>query len=80
MKNFIGSVSYEEFLRGLLLISDDNTLGGVWEKSVSCDRCAFEKQCHAICNTIENMDPAKNPTCRDVVNLLLGDIKAEDIK
>jgi hypothetical protein len=76
----VGSINYEDFLRGLLQVSDDNTMGGVWEKCVTCNHCIFEKQCQVICSTMEDVYPSKNPTCRDVINLLLGDISIEDIK
>ena len=80
VKKFVGSVSQDDFVRGLLLVSDDDTMGGVWEKRVTCNKCIFEKQCQTICSTMEEADPSKNPTCRDVINLLLGEIKVEDIK
>ena len=78
INKLVGSITDEDFLRGLLLVSADNTFGGVWEKCVTCKHCIFKKQCHIISDTMEEQD--KNPTCRDVINLLLGEIKVEDIK
>lgn len=80
IKKFEGSISQDDFVRGLLLVSTDDTMGGVWEKCVTCNHCIFEKQCQTICSTMEDVEPSKNPTCRDVINLLLGEIRVEDIK
>ena len=79
LKNLIGSISIEDFMRGLLQANKTNRLGETWEKCVTCDKCIFESQCQAICSELEDMDHSKNPTCRDVINLLLGEIKLEDI-
>ena len=80
VKKFEGTITEDDFVRGLLMISDDESLGSIWEKCITCDKCIFEKQCQTICSTLEDLDPVKNPTCRDVINILLGDTKVEDIK
>ena len=80
IKKFEGSVSQQEFIQGLLLTKGDTTLGHIWEKVVNCTNCLFAKQCQNICGTLEEVDHTKNPTCRDVINILLGEIKVEDIK
>lgn len=80
VRRLVGSVSDEDFILGLLMESRTNTLGEIWEKCVNCNNCKFAKQCAEICSTFEDKEPTKNPTCRDVVSLLLGEIKVEDIK
>ena len=80
IKKFEGSISQDDFVLGLLLARGVETSGDIWEKVVACNHCKFEKQCQVICSTLEEQDPSKNPTCRDVINLLLGEIKVEDIK
>ena len=77
LKKFENSVSTDEFVRGLLLISKDNTLGAVWEKVINCNNCIFEKQCAQITSTLEDQD--KYPTCQDVINILTGERTVEDI-
>lgn len=77
MENVIGSVSQEEFIRGLLLASTENSLGDMWEKCAGCDHCMFVNKCHAICAALD--DQNKNPTCGQVIDLLLGVLKPEDI-
>ena len=77
MEKLIGSVSQEEFIRGLLLASADNSLGDMWEKCADCNHCMFIEKCHALCETLDEQN--KNPTCGQVINLLLGDLKPEDI-
>lgn len=78
IKQFEGSVSQHEFIQGLMLArTETSTPGHVWESSVRCTNCLFAKQCSTIC---EAMTPDKRPNCRDIINLLLGEIKVEDIK
>ena len=80
IKKFEGSVSNEEFILGLLSASKTNHLGEVWEKFVACPECSFKNQCQAMGEVFEDMEPALNPPCRDVVNLLLGEISVGDLK
>ena len=78
INNLVGSVSQEDFVLGLLLARDVETSGDIWEKVIDCNHCNFAKQCSEICSTLEDKDI--NPTCGDVINLLMGEIKVEDIK
>lgn len=78
MEKLIGSVSIEDFVNGLLLARGVETLGDVWEKCIDCNHCKFAKQCKVIGDHFAEQD--KNPTCSQIVDLLLGDIKVEDIK
>ena len=77
MSNFVGSVTIEDFVNGLLLARGVETLGDVWEKVMDCNHCRFVKQCKVIGEHFEDQD--NNPTCGKIIDLLLGDIKVEDI-
>ena len=77
VKKFEGSISQDDFVLGLLLARGVETSGDIWEKIIDCNHCKFAKQCAEICSTMEDND--KNPTCGQVINLLLGEIKVEDI-
>lgn len=78
IKKLVGSVSQDAFVLGLLLARDVETSGDIWEKVIDCNHCKFAKQCAEVCSTLE--DRGKNLMCREVVNLLLGEISLEDIK
>ena len=78
VKKFEGSISQDDFVLGLLLARGVETSGDIWEKVIDCNHCKFAKQCAELCSTLE--DFGKNPMCKDVINLLLGEIKVEDIK
>jgi hypothetical protein len=78
LKKFEGSVSRHEFIQGLIMARTETTTPGhIWEKNVYCPNCLFAKQCSNITSALV---PKKNPKCRDIINLLLGEIKVEDIK
>lgn len=78
IKKLVGSVSQDDFVLGLLLARDVNTSGDIWEKVIDCNHCKFSKQCAEICSTLE--DVGKNPMCRDVINLLLGEIAIDETR
>ena len=78
IKKLVGSVTQDDFVLGLLLARDVNSSGDIWEKVIDCNHCKFVKQCEELCSVLD--DQGKNPKCRDVINLLLGEIKVEDIK
>jgi hypothetical protein len=80
LRKFEGSIDQNYFLQGLLLTKGDNTPGHIWEKCVNCTNCLVAKQCSIICGTLEEIDHTKNPKCRDIINILLGEMKVEDIK
>ena len=78
IKKLEGSISQDNFVLGLLLARGVETSGDIWEKVIDdCNHCKFAKQCAELCATLKDHD--KNPTCREVINLLLGEIKVEDI-
>ena len=77
MDELLDSVSLEEFIRGLLYSRGNNTLGDVWEKCVKCDTCLFADKCHKLGSALE--DVGKNPTCGQIINMLLGDLKPEGL-
>jgi hypothetical protein len=76
IKKYEGSVSDDAFILGLL--SRYNTFGDIWEQCISCDHCAFKKQCEEIGEVME--DNGKNPTCGQIISILTGEIKIEDVK
>lgn len=75
VEKLVGSITAEDFVTGLLNANRTGTLGDIWEKFVDCDRCAFAKQCNAICSHFAEHD--RLAACSDVVNILLGDAKLE---
>ena len=78
IKKFAGSVSQDDFVLGLLLARDVETSGDIWEKVIDCNHCKFAKQCAEICSTLDDL--GKNPTCADVINLLLGEIAIDETR
>ena len=78
IKQLEGSITDEDIILGLLTASKDNTIGSIWEKCVTCESCKFVKQCRTIYTTLEN--DGREPYCREVISLLLGELKLEDIK
>lgn len=78
IKKFEGSITLDYFVEGLLLArSEDTTPGHIWERCVYCPNCLFAKQCASITGELY---PNKKPNCRDIVNILLGEMKIEDIE
>jgi hypothetical protein len=78
MEKLLGSVSQDDFVLGLLLARGVETLGDVWEKCIDCNHCKFVKQCKAVGDAFADQD--KNPSCGQIIDLLLGELKVEDIK
>ena len=76
IKKFENSVSTDDFIKGLLLASKNNSLGEMWEKCVTCPNCLFAKQCGHICEQMEAR--GKNPTCGQVIDILLGELSLDD--
>lgn len=71
-----GSCDQNQFVQGMLLASNGNSLGEMWEKCVACPNCLFAKQC---ANLSEQMEArGQNPRCGQVVDILLGDLSPED--
>lgn len=76
LQELAGSIDQNYFVQGLLLASQDSSLGEMWEKSVTCPRCLFAKQCGHLTEIMEKR--GKNPTCGQTVDILLGDLDPED--
>ena len=76
IKEFEGSCGTDMFLSGLTLVSTKATLGYAWEKVVTCPHCIFAKQCASLGELMEAK--SKNPTCGQVVDILLGDLDPND--
>ena len=71
-----GSYDQNYFIQGLLLASPNNSLGEMWEKCVSCPNCLFAKSCGVLSEQMEAR--GQNPSCGQVVDILLGDLSSED--
>ena len=78
IKKLVGSVTQDDFVLGLLLARGVESSGDIWEKVIDCNHCKFAKQCEELCSALDGI--GKNPACRDVVNLLLGEIEVKDIR
>ena len=72
-----GSFDYEDFIQGLLLTSRSNSLGDAWEKCATCRHCMFAKQCRILGEEMEAR--GQNPSCSNVVDILLGDLNPDDV-
>jgi hypothetical protein len=77
MEKLIGSVSVDDFVNGLLLARGVETSGDIWEKLIDCNHCLFKAQCQKIGDAMEQLN--KYPTCGQIVEMLLGELKPEDI-
>ena len=77
MNELIGSVSVEDFIRGVLQVSTTNTLGSIWEKCVTCDHCLFKTKCHQLGDIMD--EQGKNPTCGQMFDLLMGELDPDTI-
>lgn len=76
IKELAGSYDQNYFIQGLLLASQKNSLGEQWEKCVSCPNCIFAKSCGILGEQMEAR--GQNPSCGQVVDILLGDLSPED--
>lgn len=82
IKKFEGCLSTEDYIRGLLqswLLQSGSTitLGDVWEQSVTCANCLFAEKCAEASDLLEA--EGKFTTCGELIDFLLGDLKAENI-
>jgi hypothetical protein len=76
IEDLAGSCDQNYFVQGLMLASADNSLGEMWEKCVTCPHCLFAKQCASLTELMEAR--GQNPRCGQVVDILLGDLSADD--
>lgn len=76
IEDLAGSCDQNYFVQGLLLASKNNSLGEMWEKCVSCPQCLFAKSCGILSEQMEAR--GQNPSCGQVVDILLGDLSPED--
>lgn len=77
VQKLAGSCDQNAYIRGLLLASKNNSLGEMWERCVDCHNCIFAKQCNELGECME--DSGKNPTCGQIVDILLGDLDPDDV-
>lgn len=78
MEELLDSVDQDMFIQGLLMSRNIKSAGDIWEKCVECTSCLFAKQCQKLSDILEDQD--KNPTCGQIINLLMGNLKPEEIK
>lgn len=71
IKKLEGSITTDMFLEGLLRSESGSTYGTIWEKCVTCEHCLFAVPCRSI--------EDKTLRCGQIVDLLMGELKAEDI-
>jgi hypothetical protein len=77
MEKLIGSINQNEVIQGLLLARSIDTLGDIWEQLLDCNHCMFKTQCKKIGDAMEQLN--KYPTCGQIVDMLMGELKPEDI-
>lgn len=75
INELVGSYDQNYFIQGLLLASKHNSLGEMWEKCVKCPNCLFAKSCGILSEQMEAR--GQNPHCRQVVDILLGDLSPD---
>lgn len=76
IEDLAGKCDQNMYIQGLLMASKHNSLGEMWEKCVTCPNCLFAKQCASLGELMEA--DGKNPTCGQVVDILLGDLSPDD--
>jgi hypothetical protein len=76
IEDLAGKCDQNYFVQGLLLASKNNSLGEMWEKYVKCPNCLFTKQCGNLSELMEAR--GQNPSCGQVVDILLGDLSPDD--
>lgn len=75
LKKYEGSLSLENFVEGLTGTRHGyKTLGEVWEHCIKCNYCEHQTACHALGEEYPEIK------CSEVIDILLGDKKIEDIK
>ena len=75
INKFVGSVSQDDFVLGLLLARGVETSGDIWEKVIDCNHCKFAKQCAEFSQYMEAQD--KNPRCGQIIDILLGELSPD---
>ena len=83
-KKYEGIVSTKEFIEGFLKGIGGKSLSHLWEEHVRCESCVFAKQCRELNAIVADQYrneayPSPHMTCDEVINLLLGEVNAEDI-
>lgn len=77
IKELKGSVSTEEYLKGLTVPKELSTLGKVWESCIDCNHCRFVEQCRELGDYFYLKD--ETVMCHQVVDILLGNLDPEDL-
>ena len=74
IKKYEGSLSFDDFEEGLVSRGCCKSFGEVWEKCVTCNHCKHQVACDTLCNQLDS-----NLSCSQVIDILLGQVKIEDI-
>jgi hypothetical protein len=78
IKKYEGQLSMEEYAAGLLNRFDCKTLGSLWEQHVKCQNCSQREACNELSDEMMTQHNI-NLTCRQVIDILLGDLKIETL-
>ena len=80
IKKYEGSMSIEDFVEDITSSRwGCKTLGEVWEKCVKCNQCKYYEACHTISDQLLE-ERGINVTCKQVIDILLGDLKIEEVR
>lgn len=78
IKKLVGSISLTELVDGMLSATNKETIGDFYDANVTCARCAFQNKCDALVTHLE--EQGKNPSCAQLINIMLGDSKIGDVE
>ena len=79
IKKYEGKMSIEDFVDGLMsAYADSKTVGEVWEDCVSCDHCPYKQECGDITEYMLSKDI--EIYCDQVINILFGTLKIEEVQ
>lgn len=73
-KKFEGTLTLDDFIDQLTAYNRCKSLGTVWERCVMCDNCPHTVACEALNAQFPEIK------CRQVIDILIGDLKIEEVK
>jgi hypothetical protein len=71
-KKLKGSISFDDFLKGLLSGGSCKTFGEVWEKCVNCSCCEHREACERFAEEHYEV------RCSQFIDMLLGNISIKE--
>lgn len=78
IKKLVGSVSLSELVDGVLGATNNKTVGDFYDAHVSCARCHFQNKCETLATYLE--EQGKNPSCAQLISIMIGESKLTDIE